>query len=264
MYEVVVVKLEETGEICYCEGKDLKVGDICIVEVENKESFAEVIVGLHLVMENEITESIYKKVRKADSNDLAKKKLLEQKEKEAKALALEKIQQFKLSIKLIDVKYTFDEKKIIFSFFSEQNMNLENFHQELNNIFKIKVVLKLLGVRDETKLIGGYGICGRPLCCYLFKRNFESISVSMIKEQNLNLNPVKLTGICGRLMCCLVYEEEVYKEIKKHFPQIGSKITTKTVKGKVIGYNILKEKVIIEEEGKKQEINLKDILKNEE
>ncbi len=157
-------------------------------------------------------------------------------------------------MKLIDVEYTFDNNKVIFYFTAEGRVDFRELVKDLATIFKTRIELRQIGVRDEAKMIGGLGPCGRPLCCSTFLGDFASVSIKMAKEQSLSLNPTKISGICGRLMCCLNYEQSTYEEIRKELPRVGSVVETELGKGEVVGNNVLKELVRVKLPRKKKEI----------
>jgi cell fate regulator YaaT (PSP1 superfamily) len=183
-------------------------------------------------------------VRVATEKDLKADNANRKKEEEAFKIANGKIKKHNLDMKLINVKYTFDSAKIVFYFVAQGRVDFRELVKDLASVFRTRIELRQIGVRDETKMIGGLGICGRPLCCSSFLNKFESVSINMAKEQNLSLNPVKISGICGRLMCCLSYENETYEEINKNFPNIGQKIRdNEGDEGIIISRNSIKKEI---------------------
>ena len=178
-----------------------------------------------------------------------------QKAKEAIKICFDKIKEYKLPMKLVEAEYSFDRKKIVFYFTSEDRVDFRELVKDLAKVFRIRIEMRQIGVRDETRLFGGIGPCGRNLCCASFLKNFEPVSIKMVKQQKLPLNPSKISGICGRLMCCLFYEYKYYKELAKGLPKEGDKINTSKGRGKVIAVNILKRMVYVEfEDGRIEKI----------
>ena len=182
-------------------------------------------------------------MRIADNKDIAKHKENKSKEKDALDICMKKIAEHGLEMKLIDVEYTFDNNKVIFYFTADGRVDFRELVKDLATIFKTRIELRQIGVRDEAKMLGGLGPCGRSMCCSSFLGDFTSVSIKMAKEQNLSLNPTKISGICGRLMCCLNYEQSTYEEIRKRLPTVGSKVKTKDGVGEVISNNTVKESI---------------------
>jgi len=180
-------------------------------------------------------------IRIADERDINKHKENKDKEKEALDICLEKIKEHQIDMKLIDVEYTFDNHKVIFYFTSDGRVDFRELVKDLATIFKTRIELSQIGVRDETKMVGGLGPCGRSMCCSTFLGDFAPVSIKMAKEQNLSLNPTKISGICGRLMCCLNYEQSTYEDIRKRLPKVGSIVKTEEGNGEVVGNSIVKE-----------------------
>jgi cell fate regulator YaaT (PSP1 superfamily) len=208
------------------------------------------------VSEEELKKPLKKIIRIATDVDIGQINENKKRTKDAFQICLKKIQERKLDMKLIDAEYSFDGTKLIFYFTSEGRVDFRELVKDLAHIFKVRIELKQIGVRDEARMLGGFGHCGRPLCCANFLKSFDAVTIRMAKEQNLSLNPTKISGICGRLMCCLGYEYENYKKYLKGLPKEGEKISTKDGKGKVISVNALKRKVLVElEEGKQIELD---------
>ena len=243
MKNVIGVKLKKACKIYFFDsnGLELFLKDEVIVELEQGYEFGEVITQKRSAKENE--EILGKVVRKATKAD--KQRDFENREKEKKAfqICLDKIKEHKLKMKLVDVEYKFDNTKILFSFTAEGRIDFRELVRDLASIFKTRIELRQIGIRDEVKRIGGNGICGRELCCCSYLKNFENVSIKMAKEQNLVLNPSKITGNCGRLMCCLKYEQEVYEEKNERLPKIGAIVKTADGTGEVCGVETLAERI---------------------
>ena len=245
MIKVIGVRFKKAGKIYYFDPAELEVkkNDYVIVETARGIEFGECVIGIKEIKEEEIVSPLKSVIRIADQKDIEKEK--ENKEKEAKALEMcfNKVQEHKLDMKLIDVEYTFDNHKVIFYFTADGRVDFRELVKDLATIFKTRIELRQIGVRDEAKMIGGLGPCGRTLCCSSFLGDFASVSIKMAKEQNLSLNPTKISGICGRLMCCLNYEQSTYEDIRKRMPKVGSIVKTETGRGEVVSSSIVKEKV---------------------
>lgn len=254
MKEVVLVRLRESGPTLYYMvwGLSVNLTDYVIVEVDRGIDYARVVSEVQEFGEDKIKEPLKKIVRIANAGDLKQIQENIAKEKDAFNTCLKKITEHKLEMKLVEVEYSFDRSKIIFYFTAEGRIDFRELVKDLAQIFKSRIELRQIGVRDEAKLFGGYGPCGRPLCCSKFLKNFEPVTIRMAKDQALPLNPPKLSGICGRLMCCLSYEYENYRELLKGLPKEGERINTPEGKGKVISVNALKRSVIVEIEKDKQ------------
>lgn len=245
MINIVGIRFKSVGKIYYFSPNELKIkkGDFVIVETARGIEFGECVIGIKEVNEEEVVAPLKSVIRIATKEDIKRHK--ENKEKEADALKIcfKKIQEHKLDMKLIDVEYTFDNNKVIFYFTADGRVDFRELVKDLATVFKTRIELRQIGVRDEAKMIGGLGPCGRTMCCSAFLGDFMSVSIKMAKEQNLSLNPTKISGICGRLMCCLNYEQSTYEEIRKNMPQIGSIVKVEDGKGEVISNNIVKESV---------------------
>lgn len=258
MIKVVGVKFKTAGKVYYFDPDDLQVevGTNVIVETARGMEFGTVNMAEKEVHPSEIVSPLKKIIRIADEKDYKKHK--ENEEKKAKAIKLcqEKVDKHKLEMKLIDVEYTFDNSKIIFYFTADGRVDFRELVKDLAGVFKMRIELRQIGVRDEAKMVGGIGTCGRSLCCHSWLSEFEPVSIKMAKVQNLSLNPTKISGICGRLMCCLKYENDVYCELKKGMPDNGEKVRTPDGVAVVVETNLLENKVktrlILEEENKEK------------
>ncbi|MDF2530491.1 MAG: hypothetical protein K0Q65_72 [Clostridia bacterium] len=245
MVKTVGVRFKKAGKIYYFDPDELAINleDNVIVETIRGIEFGEVVLGIREVAEEQIVAPLKKVLRVATEED---KKIYwdnKNKERDALAICLQKVQQHNLDMKLIDVEYTFDNNKIIFYFTADGRVDFRELVKDLASVFKTRIELRQIGVRDEAKMIGGVGPCGRALCCSSFLGDFAPVSIKMAKEQSLSLNPAKISGICGRLMCCLKYEQEAYEYARRIVPRIGSIVDTAEGKGEVVGNNILKEQV---------------------
>jgi len=240
--EVIGVRFKEAGKIYYFDpdGNNLEKLDKVIVETSRGIECGEVVVANRDVEEEKIVKPLKKMLRKATDDDLKKLEENRKNEKTAFSICLKKIDKHGLDMKLVDVEYTFDNSKIIFYFTSDGRVDFRELVKDLAGVFRTRIELRQIGVRDESKLIGGLGICGRPLCCGSFLDDFQPVSIKMAKEQGLSLNPVKISGTCGRLMCCLKYEQEAYEHLLRVTPKVGAIVSTKEGKGTVIETNMLK------------------------
>ncbi len=243
MIKVIGVRFKKAGKIYYFDPTNLplKKGDYAIVETARGVEFGECVIGIKEIKEEEIVSPLKSVIRIADEKDIQKHKDNKEKEKEALDICLNKIHDHKLDMKLIDVEYTFDNHKVIFYFTADGRVDFRDLVKDLATIFKTRIELRQIGVRDEAKMVGGLGPCGRPLCCSTFLGDFASVSIKMAKEQNLSLNPTKISGICGRLMCCLNYEQNTYEDIRKRLPKVGAIVKTEYGNGEVISNSIVKE-----------------------
>lgn len=216
MQTVIGVRFKKAGKIYYFDpdDKELALGGFVIVETSRGQEFGEIVVGPKQVSLAEVVQPLKKVIRAAVEEDCQKILENRQKEEEAFDAALQKIQEHALDMKLVDVEYTFDRSKVIFYFTAEGRVDFRELVKDLATIFRTRIELRQIGVRDEAKMIGGLGPCGRILCCHSFLGEFEPVSIRMAKDQNLSLNPTKISGVCGRLMCCLRYESESYEEMK--------------------------------------------------
>lgn len=243
MIKVIGVRFKKAGKIYYFSPEEfsIKKGDCVIVETARGVEFGECVIGIREVSEEDIVSPLKSVIRIADDKDILKHRENKDKEEEALNICLKKIEQHELNMKLIDVEYTFDNHKVIFYFTADGRVDFRELVKDLATIFKTRIELRQIGVRDEAKMIGGLGPCGRPMCCSSFLGDFASVSIKMAKEQNLSLNPTKISGICGRLMCCLNYEQSTYEDIRKRLPKIGSVVKTLNGNGEVTGNSIVKE-----------------------
>jgi len=245
---VVGIRFKKAGKIYYFDHGDftLTLGEGVIVETARGVEYGEVVAEPLQVNEDEVVAPLKKVIRKATDED--NQQLSDNKEKETRAfqVGLEKIAIHKLPMKLVGVEQTFDGNKIIFYFTAEGRIDFRELVKDLAAVFRTRIELRQIGVRDEAKMVGGLGCCGRELCCTTWLSDFASVSIRMAKEQNLSLNPTKISGICGRLMCCLKYENESYEHAREEFPDIGSWVNTPDGEGKVVGINIFKKCVNIE------------------
>lgn len=259
---VVGVVFKEAGKVYYFDpaGIDLLTGDHVIVKTSRGTEFGEVVSPPEDIPEDEIAAPLKKVVRKATKQDEKKNEKNTEKEKEASDVATKKIEKHKLPMKLIEVEYVFDRSKIIFYFTSDGRVDFRELVKDLASVFRTRIELRQIGVRDEAKLIGGLGPCGRNLCCALFLSDFAPVSIRMAKDQGLPLNPLKISGICGRLMCCLKYEHEYYRKFKKIAPKKGQKVDTEQGVGTVVDYNVPKSMVIVEVgEGIRVEVPVEEV-----
>lgn len=248
MTKVVGIRFKKAGKIYYFDpdGIEINQGEDAIVETIRGIEFGNMVVGPREVADEEITSPLKKVIRKATLVDVKQMETNEAKEKEAFNICQKKISEHDLPMKLVDVEYTFDANKIIFYFTAEGRIDFRELVKDLAAIFRTRIELRQIGVRDEAKMIGGLGSCGRVLCCSSFLGDFEPVSIRMAKEQNLSLNPTKISGICGRLMCCLKYENDAYEAEKEEYPNVGTWVVTPQGEGKVATINIFKKTLGIE------------------
>ena len=225
-----------------------------VVETARGIEFGECVIGIKEINENDIVAPLKSVLRIATEEDIDRHFKNKDKEKDAFNICLKKIQEHGLTMKLIDVEYTFDNNKVIFYFKADGRVDFRELVKDLATIFKTRIELRQIGVRDEAKMLGGLGPCGRPMCCSSFLGDFASVSIKMAKEQNLSLNPTKISGICGRLMCCLNYEQSTYEDIRKRMPKVGSIVKTSEGTGEVFSNNIVKESVKVKLKKGEEEI----------
>ncbi len=247
MIEVVGVKFESTGKVYYFAPNGMKInkGTQVIVETSRGLECGVVANENTKINKQEVTQPLKKVLRIATKEDILKVEENIEKEKKAFAVCEEKILTHKLDMKLVDVEYTFDGTKILFYFTSDGRVDFRELVKDLAAQFKTRIELRQIGVRDEAKLLGGLGTCGRPFCCKTFLNGFQPVSIKMAKEQGLSLNPVKISGTCGRLMCCLKYEQEAYTQLLKTTPKIGALVMTNEGKGVVVDQNLLTGKLTV-------------------
>lgn len=246
MITIIGIRFRTAGKVYYFAPEDNVVyvqGEHAIVETARGVEYGEIVIANKDVPDEEVVQPLKKVIRKANAEDDEKYRQNKIKEKEAFFICKEKITRHKLDMKLIDVEYTFDNNKVLFYFTSYERVDFRDLVKDLASIFKTRIELRQIGVRDETKMCGGIGICGRPLCCNSFLGDFHPVSIKMAKEQSLSLNPIKISGICGRLMCCLKYEQDCYVEIRGRLPVIGDMVITPDGKGEVLSVNVLREQI---------------------
>lgn len=242
---IIGVRFKKLGKIYFFNPKNLKVrkGDKVIVETAQGEEYGEVMIPNRLVEDDKIVLPLKKVIRIANYKDHKHYEECRKKEKEAFDVCLKKIKEHKLDMTLTDVEYKFDNSKILFYFTADGRIDFRDLVKDLAAIYKTRIELRQIGVRDEVKRIGGNGVCGRELCCCSFLSDFETVSIKMAKEQNMSLNPSKISGNCGRLMCCLKYENDVYEEKLSRLPNIGAIVKTEDGEGEVDSIETLKERV---------------------
>lgn len=245
MVTVVGVRFKKAGKIYYFSPGELNVkkNDNVIVETARGIEFGECVIAPKQIKEEEIVSPLKNVIRIANKEDIDRHSENKSKEEEAFRVCLEKIQQHSLKMKLIDVEYTFDNNKVIFYFTADGRVDFRELVKDLASIFRTRIELRQIGVRDEAKMIGGLGPCGRTMCCSTFLGDFAPVSIKMAKEQNLSLNPTKISGICGRLMCCLNYEQETYEHIRIKLPKVDSIVDTPYGRGVVVSNSVVKESV---------------------
>mgnify|MGYP002551271469 CR=1 FL=1 len=245
MNNIVGVRFKKPGKIYFFDPGYLKINqkDKVIVETSFGEELGEVVINKRNMSNSKLSAPLKKVIRIATSKDLKHYEENKKKEKEAFKICEDKIKKYKLDMHLTDVEYKFDNSKILFYFTADGRIDFRELVKDLASIFKTRIELRQIGVRDEVKRIGGNGVCGRELCCCSFLNDFETVSIKMAKEQNISLNPSKISGNCGRLMCCLKYENEVYEEKLQRLPNIGAIVKTEDGEGEVDSIEILKEKL---------------------
>lgn len=245
MISVVGVRFKKAGKIYYFDPDNIEINkyDPVIVETARGLEFGETVIGVREVSEDDIVSPLKKVIRIATEEDKLKDLDNKNREKDAFGICLTKIADHGLSMKLIDVEYTFDNSKVIFYFVADGRIDFRELVKDLASVFRTRIELRQIGVRDESKMVGGLGPCGRSMCCASFLGDFAPVSIKMAKEQSLSLNPTKISGVCGRLMCCLNYEQSTYEDIRRRTPTIGSIVKTPDGKGEVVENNILLEKV---------------------
>lgn len=259
MVNVIGVRFRKAGKVYYFDpaGYEVKVGDNVIVETARGVEYGSVVLGPREVAEEKIIQPLKAVIRKATPEDDEIEARNKAKEKDAFKICYEKIKKHGLEMKLIDSEYTFDNNKVLFYFTADGRIDFRELVKDLASVFKTRIELRQIGVRDETKIVGGIGICGRPLCCSVHLTEFAPVSIKMAKEQNLSLNPTKISGVCGRLMCCLKNEEEAYEELNSKLPNVGDYVTTNdNLKGEVQSVSVLKQlvKVVVTLENDEKEV----------
>lgn len=258
MINVIGIRFRTAGKIYYFDpkGSEFKRGDHVIVETARGIEYGTVVMPNTDVEEEKVIQPLKSVIRKATEADDETEKKNREKEKDAFKICKEKIAKHGLEMKLIDAEYTFDNNKVLFYFTADGRIDFRELVKDLAAVFKTRIELRQIGVRDETKILGGIGFCGRPLCCHTYLSDFVPVSIKMAKEQNLSLNPTKISGICGRLMCCLKNEEDTYEYLNRKMPALGDRVTADDgSKGEVIDMNVLRQTVkVVIEEGDEKEI----------
>ena len=245
MANIIGVRFKKPGKIYFFDpdGKVVERGQHVIVETAMGKEYGEVMIANRQLPDDKIVAPLKKIIRIATEKDKKQNEINKKDEKEAFKICEKKIKEYKLDMKLMDVEYKFDKSKLLFFFTADGRIDFRDLVKDLAAIFKTRIELRQIGVRDEVRRLGGNGVCGRELCCCSFLGNFDTVSIKMAKEQNVSLNPSKISGNCGRLMCCLRYEQEVYEEKLKKLPGIGSIVETEDGKGEVCGVETLKERL---------------------
>ena len=259
MTNVIGVRFRTAGKVYFFApgNRDIHAGDKVIVETARGVEFGSVVTGVKAVEDEKILQPLKPVIRVATQEDIRKEAKNREKEKEAFKICLEKIRKHGLEMKLIDAEYTFDNNKVLFYFTADGRIDFRELVKDLASVFRTRIELRQIGVRDETKIRGGIGICGRPLCCHTYLTEFAPVSIKMAKEQNLSLNPTKISGVCGRLMCCLTNEEETYEELNSRLPSTGDHVTTpEKLKGEVQSVNVLRQtvRVVVDLDNDEKEI----------
>ncbi len=257
MIKVVGVRFRKAGKIYYFDPMQFEItlGSHVIVETARGIEFGTVMIASRELPEDKVIQPLKPVIRIATPEDEKTEAKNRQKEQEAFQICLEKIQKHHMEMKLVDAEFTFDNNKLLFYFTADGRIDFRELVKDLASVFRTRIELRQIGVRDETKILGGIGICGRPLCCHTFLSEFAPVSIKMAKEQNLSLNPSKISGVCGRLMCCLKNEEETYEYLNSHLPSVGDYVTTSDkLKGEVHSVSVLRQtvKVIVEIDDEKE------------
>ena len=258
MIKVVGVRFRTAGKIYYFDPKDLELplGSHVIVETARGVEYGTVMVPPKGVTDDEVVQPLKPVLRAATPEDDKTEQKKREKERQAYKTCQEKIQKHKLNMKLVEAEYTFDNNKLLFYFTADGRIDFRELVKDLASVFRTRIELRQIGVRDETKILGGVGICGRELCCHTFLSEFAPVSIKMAKEQNLSLNPTKISGVCGRLMCCLKNEADTYEYLNSRLPGVGDRVTTSDrLKGEVQSVNVLRQTVkVVVENGEEKEI----------
>ena len=248
MIKVIGVRFRQAGKVYFFDPMNMKIekGQHVIVETARGVEYGNVVLGIREVEDDKVVLPLKPVIRIATAEDDKKEEANRKKEKEAYKICLEKIAKHKLEMKLIDVEYTFDNNKVLFYFTADGRIDFRELVKDLAAVFRTRIELRQIGVRDETKIRGGIGICGRVLCCQSYLSEFIPVSIKMAKEQNLSLNPAKISGMCGRLMCCLKNEQDTYEYLNSRLPDVGDKVSTKDgMTGEVYSVNVLRQKIKI-------------------
>ena len=259
MTKVIGVRFRRAGKVYFFSPGKLEIrhGDNVIVETARGVEFGNVVTGPREVEEERISQPLKSVIRLANKDDYRREEKNREKEKEAFSICQEKIRKHGLDMKLIDAEYTFDNNKVLFYFTADGRIDFRELVKDLASAFRTRIELRQIGVRDETKIRGGIGICGRELCCHTYLTEFAPVSIKMAKEQNLSLNPSKISGVCGRLMCCLTNEEQNYEELNSRLPAVGDTVTTpEKLKGDVQSVNVLRQlvKVVVTLDNDEKEV----------
>ena len=257
MVKVVGVRFRSAGKIYYFDPAecDMKVGTHVIVETARGVEYGTVMIAPREVADDKVVQPLKSVIRVATKEDEKQERRNKEKEKDAFKICLEKIAKHKLEMKLVEAEYTFDNNKLLFYFTADGRIDFRELVKDLASVFRTRIELRQIGVRDETKILGGIGICGRSLCCHTYLSEFAPVSIKMAKEQNLSLNQTKISGVCGRLMCCLKNEQETYEELNKKLPGIGETVTLPDgIQGTVQSVNVLRQrvKVVVEVNDEKE------------
>ena len=241
MITIIGVRFRNVGKVYYFSPRELDicVGDHVIVETARGVEYGFVVLGPKEVDDSKVIQPLKEVIRIATPKDDAREESNRKKEKEAFEICQKKIRAHNLEMKLIDAEYTFDNNKMLFYFTADGRIDFRELVKDLASVFRTRIELRQIGVRDEAKMLGGLGICGRPFCCSQFLEEFQPVSIKMAKEQGLSLSPVKISGTCGRLMCCLKYEQEAYTDLLKHTPKVGAIVNTPEGRGLVVENNLI-------------------------
>ncbi len=241
MAEIIGIRFKDVGKVYYFDpmGQIMNIDDKVIVETARGIECGSVAIPNKEISDDKIVHPLKQIIRKATDDDIRRIAENQKKEKRAFSICLKKIEEHKLNMKLVDVEYTFDSSKILFYFTSDGRVDFRSLVKELAAVFRTRIELRQIGVRDEAKMLGGLGICGRPFCCSLYLGDFQPVTIKMAKEQGLSLSPVKISGTCGRLMCCLKYEQAAYTDLLKTIPKVGAIVDTPNGEGVVIEVNPL-------------------------
>ena len=248
MYAVIGVRFKKAGKIYYFDPSNLEIkkNQVVIVETARGVEYGYVVIGKKYVSEGEVVLPLKRVLRLATEDDRRQVEENRMAAEEALALCREKVHEHELEMKLVDAEYTFDRNKIIFYFTADGRVDFRELVKDLASVFRTRIELRQIGVRDEAKMLGGIGPCGRTLCCSSFLGDFEPVSIKMAKDQNLSLNPIKISGLCGRLMCCLKYENDHYEEAKRVMPDLSERVLTPDGYGRVVGLNLLERRVQVD------------------
>ncbi len=267
MTQIVGVRFKQAGRIYYFDPgqHDLHNDEQVIVETSKGTELGKVVIAPTEVAESEVTEPLKPVLRKATTEDVERLHSFRSREADALAKCKERVKHFDLPMKLIGAEYNFDGSRLVFTFTAEGRVDFRQLVRDLASIFRTRIELRQVGVRDEAKQINGYGRCGRHLCCCAFLDDFSSVSIKMAKEQELPLNPMKISGLCGRLLCCLGYENKTYCELRQELPRVGERVTTHQGEFRVVAINLLKQLVTIDcgEKGL-QDLNASEVIRAED